>query len=560
MGKFCTAALYAMIWFATIDDVGQRHIFIPTPTVTGPIKVAEGSRPWLSTEIPLGALGYVEEEYFVEGTARSYSGSEPSGQAAYKTRIVVRRPISPKRFTGTVITEWFNVTGGYDAEWDWFSSHEHFTRRGWTWVGVTAQYVGATGLHQFNNTRYGSINHPGDTFAADIYAQSAKALRMRKGADPLGGLVPKIMIADGHSQSADRLAGYYDDQQKGDGIFDAFMLRGHQHKIRADVPTKAVRLLSETDVSAVGQGTNPPLEPDNDHYRRWEIAGTSHVTWKEYRESAPLIARDKGSENPRQCVKPPYSRVSFHAAQNALYDHLERWIRGGPPPPPSPRIEYTSDGHTIKRDARGFAVGGIRLPDLAVPTALQTGENQGATFCILYGSREPFTDAELLQRYPDRASYIAKTDAAIKQSVEAGYLVPEDAVQLCREARQAQLGWPKPEPLAADPSCPYELLPASASGDGAPRAAAPAAALGLPAARRCVSRRLLRIRLRRGLRSAQVFVNGKRVRVLRGRKRLRARVNLRGLPKGVARVVIVARTTKGRTLVQTRRYRTCGSG
>jgi hypothetical protein len=47
------------------------------------------------------------------------------------------------------------------------------------------------------------------------------------------------------------------------------------------------------------------------------------------------------------------------------------------------------------------------------------------------------------------------------------------------------------------------------------------------------------------------------VRALRGR-RLRAPVDLRGLPKGVARVVIVARTTKGRTLVQTRRYRTCG--
>src|SRR3954453_5743919 len=73
---------------------------VPTPTVTGPIKVAEGSRPWLSTEIPLAALGCVEEEYFVEGTARSYSGSEPSGQAAYMTRIVVRRPVSPRRFDG----------------------------------------------------------------------------------------------------------------------------------------------------------------------------------------------------------------------------------------------------------------------------------------------------------------------------------------------------------------------------------------------------------------------------------------------------------------------------
>lgn len=522
---------------------------VPTPTVTGPLKVAEGSRPWLATEIDLASLGYVEEEYLVEGTARSYTGSEPTGQSPYVTRIVVRRPVTAKQFNGTVVVEWFNVTGGYDAEWDWFSSHEHFTRRGWAWVGVTAQYVGATALHQFNNTRYGAISHPGDSFAADIYAQAAKALRTRKGADPLGGLTPRTMLADGHSQSADKLAGYYDDQQEGDGIFDAFMLRGHQRRIRTDVPTKAVRLLSETDVQPVGQGTNPTEpEPDNDRYRRWEVAATSHVTWKEYRESAPLISRDKGSENPRQCVKPPYSRVHFDFAQNALYDHLERWARGGAPPPASPRIQYGADGHTLARDERGFAIGGIRLPDLTVPTALQTGENNGVTFCILYGSREPFSDAELLERYPDRATYLIKTDAAIRESVEAGYLLPEDAVEACREARRAQLGWKDAAALTDDPPCPYEALPAAAT-------VAPTASLGLPAARRCVRR--VRIRLRRGLRSAKVFVNDRRVRTVRGRKRLRRPVVVRRLPKGTARVVVVARTKRGGTLVQSRRYRVC---
>ncbi len=87
-------------------------------------------------------------------------------------------------------------------------------------------------------------------------------------------------------------------------------------------------------------------------------------------------------------------------------------------------------------------------------------------------------------------------------------------------------------------------------------------ALGLPAAKRCISRRVFTIRLRapRGqrLRSATVFVGRKRARVLRGRA-LRARVDLRGLPKGTVRVKIVARTTTGRTVEQVRRYRTCAS-
>jgi hypothetical protein len=82
----------------------------------------------------------------------------------------------------------------------------------------------------------------------------------------------------------------------------------------------------------------------------------------------------------------------------------------------------------------------------------------------------------------------------------------------------------------------------------------------LPSTRRCVSRRRFRIRLvqPRGVRivDAKVFVDGKRVRVVRG-SRLRAPVDLRGLPKGRFKVQIVLRTADGRTLRGTRRYRTC---
>jgi hypothetical protein len=78
--------------------------------------------------------------------------------------------------------------------------------------------------------------------------------------------------------------------------------------------------------------------------------------------------------------------------------------------------------------------------------------------------------------------------------------------------------------------------------------------------RRCVSRRNFRIRLRepRGdaLASATVFVNGKRVKAVRG-ERLTARVDLRGLPKGRYTVRIVAKTVLGRTIQGKRRYRTC---
>ncbi|HEV2814149.1 MAG TPA: sialidase family protein [Solirubrobacteraceae bacterium] len=80
------------------------------------------------------------------------------------------------------------------------------------------------------------------------------------------------------------------------------------------------------------------------------------------------------------------------------------------------------------------------------------------------------------------------------------------------------------------------------------------------APRRCRSRRNFSIRLREPKRgrlvSARVYVNGKRVKVVKG-KRLRARVNLRGLPKGRYTVRVVAITSTGRRVSETRRYRTC---
>ena len=87
----------------------------------------------------------------------------------------------------------------------------------------------------------------------------------------------------------------------------------------------------------------------------------------------------------------------------------------------------------------------------------------------------------------------------------------------------------------------------------------------LPSNKKCVSRRKFRIRIRQPggikIQVAQVFVNGKKVRVLTrkllGKKRKVSTVNLRGLPKGVFKVRIVVLTTEGKDLRHTRKYRTC---
>jgi hypothetical protein len=154
----------------------------------------------------LAAAGYSNEEFFLSGNARSYTASP--GEASYRTRAVVRRPLDENRFNGAVVVEWLNVSGGVDAGPDWSFTHRHLMREGAAWVGVSAQRVGIEGggfaavslpLKKVNAERYGTLEHPGDAFSFDIFSQAGRAAR--RGA-LLGGNTPRQVLAIGESQSA----------------------------------------------------------------------------------------------------------------------------------------------------------------------------------------------------------------------------------------------------------------------------------------------------------------------------------------------------------------------
>ena len=129
--------------------------------------------------------------------------------APYKTRIVVYRPINPKRFDGTVVAEWLNVSGGADAGAAWLTDHVQLIRSGMVYVGVSAQAIGVNGIKSSDPTRYGTLNHPGDAFSYSIYQQAGAAIRRNEGR-VLSGLQPRRLLALGESQSAIRLVTYID--------------------------------------------------------------------------------------------------------------------------------------------------------------------------------------------------------------------------------------------------------------------------------------------------------------------------------------------------------------
>jgi hypothetical protein len=108
------------------------------------------------------------------------------------------------------------------------------------------------------------------------------------------------------------------------------------------------------------------------------------------------------------------------------------WLTAGKSPPKAPLIEMNAGPPaTIKRDARGNAIGGIRLPEFAVPSAEHRGNGTtkpgGYRLGFLYGFSREFTAQELKALYPNSAAFISAYDDALKATVKAGYVLEEDA-------------------------------------------------------------------------------------------------------------------------------------
>ncbi|MDS1271849.1 alpha/beta hydrolase domain-containing protein [Lipingzhangella sp. LS1_29] len=430
----------------------------PTPaTVSGPLATTADNYPFMSPagpdvppidagpsiEVDLDAHDYVEEEFLLEGTANHDNSDtgETGNSSPYTTRMVVRRPADPDDASGSTFLEWNNVSFGQDIEINWSLSHDYFLRNGHVWVGLSAQRVGVEALSQWNPDRYGDLDVGGpelaDAPAFDIYTQAAQALREPpQGTDPLPGIDTHTLVATGHSQSARYLAEYHNTVHPRHEAIDAFMIHGANTALDTPEGTPVMRLMAEGDVRSRASSA----EPDTEYFRRWEVAGSSHVGYTEYRTFAPLIARDVPGTQPDQCDRPPLSRIPFHYPLNAAYDHLLDWAATGTAPPQAPRLDWDS-ALTPSRDAHGNQLGGIRLQEHEAATARNDGNNSGDPFCFLQGAHIPFDDDTLTEFYPNRGQYRSAVNQALNTSKRDGYVLNADARESRANAWEVRYDW-----------------------------------------------------------------------------------------------------------------------
>lgn len=465
---FAAVAVAGAALFAAAPAAGSGPA-VPVPAVTGPIPVTEDSYPFLATDIDLSKYGYVEEEYFITGRGYRYDTSAPAppaprpvdltasrietggplddGTYPFKTRIVVRRPANPADANGTVVAEWNNVTAFRDIEWNWFGDPEFMLKNGYTFVGVTAQNVGITGLKAFDVARYGDLEvrwdptvttGPLDDLSYDVYGAALNAIKGGgTGVDPLGGIEAETVIASGESQSCGRLAAHHNFIEPNQDIVDAYLLTVCGSSIRTDRPEKVIRVLTETENRT--ERTDATF-PDTTSIRHWEVAGSSHLPRMAWDTAGPLLNRDFLALTVN-CTKFPLSLVQWPFTVNRAIVGLVDWVKNDTAPPIAPRGTY--DAGTLVRDEFGIAQGGIRYPEVTVPTGVNDGINSPAPggsifsqFCGLLGSNTVFSSEQLHGLYTDFADYVSKYAEATDEFLATGFILPEDAVRLKAVSRQ----------------------------------------------------------------------------------------------------------------------------
>lgn len=462
-------AIAAFAVIAIVPAVAAETVEIAR--VTGPVTGGKNGHAFMAAPDDLKDSGYVEQEFFLSGIARTYHAAhgrslDPDGHwhvetrpgAAYRTRILVRRPADAAKFNGTVVVEWFQPSAGFDKDVNWMWLRREIVRGGYAWVGVSAQKesvdgakpfgaIGVPDLVHHDRGRYGGLSIPNDDLSYDIFAQVGEALKARRAngsADPLGGLVAHKLIAVGNTFASDRLFPYYNAVQPLRPVFDGFVI-GWRHvttgqPLAADTPLPAVVRL-RTDLKAPVMVLNSMAEapvyraarqPDGPTVRMWEVAGAAHTNAYWVAQMYARLQREFGMPVP-VCPRPFNSLPTQHVFAAALA-RMNEWLTSGSPPASMPPLAFDPESGGLALDANGNALGGVRLPELEVPIARY--EAGGDKACPgAPGYTIPFAVDRVRQLYPSQADYLRRYEAAAQAAVALGVLQPEDAAERIAKQR-----------------------------------------------------------------------------------------------------------------------------
>jgi hypothetical protein len=437
------------------------------PKVTGPIPVTDISRPLMASySLDLASLGYIEEEYFISGKANIYNWDAfvlfyqwdanskleiITPDFPYTIRILVRRPIKAKKFSGNIILEGIHTFfGGIDIVWG--KCHDYIISHGDAWVGIS-QPAALSTLKTFDPVRYGPIFGTHDGLIWDIISQVGALLKSKSKANPLYGYKVEYLYATGYSQTCALIITYINAMHEVTTVNENKPIYDGYLPFAAGVrPTTKRNLIKQCNVPIIQVQTQSEIlstfvtrRPDGDEYgnryRRYEIPAATHNYTEPFAYGLPL--EDSNRLNVTRIVNKPtgpfiLNDFPLHYFLNGAIANLDLWVRSGTPPPKAEWVAV-KNGDTSKAavimDDFGNAIGGVRTPYVDVPVATYgTGFPDQAG-----GYKLPFVDALLKKLYRNHDDYVNQVAQSTDKMLKDRWVTSIDAHKIIREAEHSNV-------------------------------------------------------------------------------------------------------------------------
>lgn len=425
--------------------------------------------------VDLGAAGYVEEEYLLDGRADTWASTDRAGHphrveqaVPYRTRLLVRRPADPVTASGVLHLE--PLHPHRDGGLTWRAAASHVLRTGDAWAGVTVYPHQAELLRdRLAPPRYGDLLLPPGGLEWEILADAAEALRA--GAVP--GLVVDRTIVSGWSATGSFVRVFVREgfAARRPGLVDAAVVfissGGHGEAgyprlspasapIAADDPRRTIagvgipvaEVLSETESETHEHQTRPDSDEAGDRYRLYQVAGTAHIEpWdgEVLTNVAMLEAAGLASPDVRVVEERGDGRLDLVA--RAVLQRMTEWVRDDSAPPSAGRFSHAGPplevGRALARDADGNVLGGVRTPWVEAPLAAYAPHGTSVSEATWGSAGAPVDDPRIgasltgtMTRFPadvvrarfgDERGYAEAFTAATERLRREGLVLDDDA-------------------------------------------------------------------------------------------------------------------------------------
>jgi alpha/beta hydrolase family protein len=481
-----TAAL-AVIAPASIAAAGDVQPFaVALPSVTGPFPSTPDNFGFgiegFDVQPPVPA-GYVIEEFFVSGVGNLYEFTptgirvvSPCPAAAtsgctgvpYTTRMIVKRPRRDHDFSGTVVIEPLNPSGGFDIAAVWDRSRDLFVANGDTFIGWSSKSVIINALQQWNPARYaglhwdylpftpGSNSGVNDGITFDIAAQIGALIKTGGRGSPLHGLRVRHVIESGFSQDggftftqADAFHAV-ERMPSGGPIYDGYIPMGTNGPSNINFGLTPAGALPATDPRRKLQPRDAPVihidteteiflgtlsptgllfrRPDSDapsdRTRIWEVPGAAHVS-NDFDEPAPAIERDAAQIQKLQLADSPPLGCAHQEFENGLIHGIPGVVV--PDNFPFSSVQNAAFASLVRWIETGIAPAHgtpIQVDTTTAPAHIVRDAQGNA----LGGVRTPFLDVPITSYVP--SDTVAHVTAQSGFCVLYGYNLPFPAAKL----------------------------------------------------------------------------------------------------------------------------------